>query len=241
MKCIIKQPCGLGDILFTSKIRHLLAQKGYEVIHPVIKEFKWVGNYIDGNWASFPILDETFPYYDLYNNFRGLYPAEVSVNNEQLVIVPLQTADQLYSGSVMDAKYKLVELPLNDWHQYLSINRNKEKEDNLFYNILNLKDNEKYIVTNPHYGSPPNFNTRTLPINTTFKCINITFLDNVSFFDWIKVLEKAEEIHVVESSINYILQAIDIDPNKVFIYSKHTPSNFDAVKHLFTKNWNYVY
>lgn len=238
MKCIIKQPCGLGDILFTSKIRKLLEEKGHEVIHPVIKEFNWIGDYIEG---IFPTYDETFSYYKLVDNFRGLYPTEIKHSNEKIIIIPLQTADMLYSGSVMDAKYKLVNLSYNNWSSFYTIKRNQEKENELYYDILKLQDNEKYIVTCCNYGSPPNFNTRNLSINTPYRIINISFINGITFFDWIKVLENAQEIHAIESSINYILEKININPKNVFIYSKHLPPNFNAVKHLFSKNWNYIY
>ena len=67
------------------------------------------------------------------------------------------------------------------------------------------------------------------------------FYDGFTLFDWIKVLEKSKEIHVVESSINYILEKENIEPSIVFIYSKHVPSSFNHVKHLFSKNWNYIF
>jgi hypothetical protein len=47
---IIKQPAGLGDILFTTKIRKSLENDGYKVFHPVINEYSWISEYIEGDF-----------------------------------------------------------------------------------------------------------------------------------------------------------------------------------------------
>jgi hypothetical protein len=232
---IINQPAGLGDILFTTKIRKTLENDGYKVFHPVINEYSWITEYIDGN---FPIVND-FKYSDTLQN-TNLTPNKIYRDGYEIFLIPLQTADRLFDGSVMDAKYKLMNLNFDDWLDYLIINRNKKKEDELF-SLLGIKENDEYIVVNNKFGSPPNFATKDIKINTDCKIIDMGFYDGFTLFDWIKVLEHSKEIHVVESSINYILEKENIDHSKVFIYSKHVPSSFNHVKHLFSKNWNYIF
>jgi hypothetical protein len=197
---IIKQPAGLGDILFTSKIRKTLEDNGYKVFHPVINEYSWITEYIDGN---FPIIND-FKYSDALQN-SNLTPNKIYKDGDEIFLIPLQTADRLFDGSVMDAKYKLMNLKFDDWSDYLIINRNKKKEEELF-SLLGIKENDEYIVVNNKFGSPPNFATKNIKINTDCKIIDMGFYDGFTLFDWIKVLEKSKEIHVVESSINYILE-----------------------------------
>jgi hypothetical protein len=180
-----------------------------------------------------------FKYSDILQN-SNLTPNKIYRDGEEIFLIPLQTADRLFDGSVMDAKYKLMNLKFDDWSDYLIINRNKKKEEELF-SLLGIKENDEYIVVNNKFGSPPNFATKNIKINTDCKIIDMGFYDGFTLFDWIKVLEKSKEIHVVESSINYILEKENIEPSKVFIYSKHVPSSFNHVKHLFSKNWNYIF
>lgn len=233
--CIIKQPAGLGDILFLSKIRKILTDSGYEVIHPVIKEYKWLGEYIKGN---FPVI-ENMEYLDFYNSV-GLYIDKKIIDNKEITVIPLSTADRLYAGSVMDAKYKFLNINFNDWFNFLEIKRNINKENELFYEVLKLKEGDDYVLINNNYGSPPNFLKKNIQVGHTKK-IYMDFYENFTLFDWIGVMEKASEIHVVESSINYVLEKLNITPEKIFIYSKHNPPSFTHVKHLFSKNWNYIY
>jgi hypothetical protein len=232
---VIIQPAGLGDILFTAKIRYYLEKQGYRVIHPVISEYSWIDEYIDG---EFPVLDG----FELKNNILNA-PSGVTtvrVGGDDILLVPLQSADRLFDGSVMDAKYKLMGLDFEDWASYLHIKRNSKKEKELF-NLLGLSTANNYVVVNNKYGSPPHFACKNIDIKTKARIVEVSFLEGFTLFDWIGVFEKAEQIHAVESSINYIFEKEDIDPSKVFVYSKHTPSSFDQVKHLFSKRWNYMY
>lgn len=232
---VIIQSAGLGDILFTAKIRHYLGSQGYKVIHPVVSEYGWIGEYIDGN---FPVLDR-FELRNIILNAPSVI-STVHVDGDDILLVPLQSADQLFSGSVMDAKYKLMGLDFCDWSSYLHIKRNYKKEKELT-NLLGLNNTAGYIVVNDKYGSPPYFARKNINLETQTPVIQVDFLEGFTLFDWIGVFERAEQIHAVESSINYILEKENVNPSKVFIYSKHTPSSFDQVKHLFSKKWNYVY
>jgi hypothetical protein len=134
---IIKQPAGLGDILFTSKIRKTLEDNGYKVFHPVINEYSWITEYINGD---FPIIND-FKYSDLLQN-SNLTPNKIYKDGDEIFLIPLQTADRLFDGSVMDAKYKLMNLKFDDWSDYLIINRNKKKEEELF-SLLGIKENDE--------------------------------------------------------------------------------------------------
>jgi hypothetical protein len=236
--CIIKQPAGLGDILFTSKIRKIFTDYGINVINPVISEYSWLGEYVDGN---FPVLNNEFKYFDLYNSFNEHLPKTINHDNEKILIIPLESADRLFSGSVMDAKYKLLNIDFNDWSKFLSFRRNIEKENKLFYEILNLKDDDEFILINENKGSPPNHSKVNIKTKDDIKRVYMSFYDGFSLFDWIKVIEKSKELHFVESSLNFILEVSDINPKKIFVYSKHNPSSFNQVKHLFLKDWTFIY
>jgi hypothetical protein len=63
--CLIRQPAGLGDILFSQKIIRKLMEQGYKIVWPVKAEFLWLKQYIsDINFCS---LDEPFPLKEKYS------------------------------------------------------------------------------------------------------------------------------------------------------------------------------
>ena len=64
------------------------------------------------------------------------------------------------------------------------------------------------------------------------------FLNDITLFDWCKVIENASEIHTVETSLNYIIEKLDIK-GSLNMYSKWSPPNYDHVKMLFKKPWKY--
>jgi len=231
--CLIRQPAGLGDILFGQKIAKHYTDKGYRVIWPVIPEFKWIGEYIGD--VEFPSTEDNFPYKEKFidNN---------KIKTDSFIYLPLQVADRYFPGiSVMDAKYKFVGLDYSDWRDYLTINRNSDKEDDLFYNVLGLSDDTEYVFVNRNFGSPPKFIvSNKVEMNHDVKIIELSFIEGYTLFDWYKVLENASEIHTVETSLNFLIEVDNNITCKKVMYSKHNPPHFRQVKHLFMGRWDYI-
>jgi len=122
-RAIIKQPAGLGDILFCQKIAYKLQEKGYEILWPVIPEFLWLNDYIKN--INFVNID-TFTIPSFWDN------TNIIELQDKTIFVPLQTADQLFGGCMMDAKYAFTNLQYNDWSEYLSYSRCSDKENTLY-------------------------------------------------------------------------------------------------------------
>jgi len=236
-KIIIRQPAGIGDIFFTQKIAHTLYEAyNVEIIWPVIPEFIWIKEYIKTPFIKFVNWDEEFEGKNVLINNDVSYIFTL----QDYLIIPLQRSDWNYPNtSVMDAKYKLVDLEFNDWDQYFTFERNIEKENQLYYNILGLTDESKYIFVNKQFGSPPDTQIcKYIGLEKFFHYIEMKYIDGFTIFDWCKVIENAIEIHTVETSINYIIDKIK-PKGKLEMYSKHTPPNYSQVKHLFKSNWNF--
>lgn len=221
MKALIKQPAGIGDIFFCQKIVHKLRQQNYEVIWPVIPEFLWIKDYIDG--AIFC---------DIGDQLQCNYDA----------ILPLQEADRLFPGmSVMEAKYKMVDLRYTDWCKYFQFNRNEHKENQLFYDVLKLHDDTPYVLKNFYFASPPHIQICEAVKNVDCKGMREIHMSNLPGFtllDWCKVITKARAIHTVETSLNYIIEKLNTT-NDLHMYSKWIPANYFHIKNLFMKPWRY--
>ena len=228
--CLIRQSCGIGDIFFCQKIGYHYHNKGYRVIWPVIKEFSYIRDYISN--FEYPCVDNDFPFKDIYlSNINSIS------ESDNLLFIPLH-GHQLRCSSVMHSKYNLAGLLYHDWNKYFNFIRNQKNENRLFYDILNLKDKEEYIFLNRTFASPPTSLTKNINLNTTKRIIELSMVDDITIFDWCKVLENAAEIHTVETSLNYLIEKLDNTTN-LQMYSKWDPPNYSAIKGIFKKKWIY--
>jgi hypothetical protein len=241
MKALIKQPAGIGDIFFCQKIAQKLHDIGYNVVWPIIPEFMWLIDYLITD-ATFCSIADEFDNKDLYKNCS---PHIFNFSaDEQTIIVNLQDADQLFpNSSVMTAKYKAVQLNHHNWLNYFNFNRNAEKENALFYDVLNLKDDSVFALKNYFFASPPNEQICKLAANANIQSDKVICMRNIpefTLFDWCKVFERAHEIHTVDTSVLLIVEKLNT-ANKLHLYSRHTPANFMHVLPIISNRWNFIY
>lgn len=221
-RALIKQPAGIGDIFFCQKIAKKIQDQGYEIIWPVIPEFLWIKDYIEG-----------IVFCDI--NEQRLF--------EYDIIFSLEDADKLFPNiSVMEAKYELAGLRWDNWCDHFKFNRNVDKrEDDLFYDVLKLTDDSKYALKNFHFASPPHEQICEAAMQANTNGLQEICMSNIVGFtllDWAKVIERAQTIHTVETSINYIIEKVNVT-NDLHMYSKWNPANFFHIKNLFKKPWTY--
>lgn len=237
--CLINQPAGLGDILFCQKIAHVALQEfGCEkVIWPISEVYDYLPEYIFQPKVFFESKTQET------NLGRNI------INTDELLYIPLVTSDAVINHSDMRAhghiKYKFFyNTDFRDWKNYFSLKRNLQRESKLI-EFLNLNNDEPFNLINRNFGTPPNFvtNNRINPSNG-LRNINMDILPGFNIFDWIGIIEKATEIHTMETSLYYILEKLGIEKN-VYIYSKYTyqygqHDNYEYMKPHCSKNWNYV-
>lgn len=249
MNYLIKQPAGIGDIFFLQKA--ILCLNEYTdpgaITWPVIDEFLWIKDYLPIAYSliNFVPLSSNFDFKEEY-----LKPDPTVRKIGDTIIVPFQHADWVFPGiSVMDAKYKLIGLNIDDYIEYFEFERNKIREEHVFIRETGWPiEHRPYILVNRKYASPPDslicpyipefneYNPERLVIEIDFQGKHKDY----NMFDWCKVIENAEEIHFVETSFNFIIEKLE-PKGKLFMYSKHNPPSYNQVQHLFKQPWNYVY
>lgn len=236
--CLIRQPSGLGDIIFTLKIANYYKNLGYDIWWPVISEFTWISDYIDG-YNFYDKGDSSYKTPLLSNDrFREIYNSTNPVFTDDFVYLPLQFADQLVPNCrIMESKYKLLNMDYSDWSEHFNLNRSKIKEDELYYNVLGLKDDEKYCFISKNYGSPPFFASFPIKYEGDLKIVEMNFIKNFSLFDWSKVIENASEIHTLDSSINYLIDKLTLKTENIFL---HTKPGCETARPLFKTNYKKV-
>ena len=247
--CLIYQPCGLGDILFIQKIVNYWKDKGFRVIIPVVYEFEWLNSYIEGvefiSWGDSNVKlthkdklpnEIQFPYKDRYD------PYAPSVVTENFVYYNLFATP---NGPVMKYKYTIADMSYDDWSDHLKFKRNEEKENDLYHNVLGLNDGEEYVFVNKTYQTRPHSLTydRISSNQSDYggkKVVELSVMDGYTIFDWLKVIENASEIHMIESSMNYVLETkqVKLKATVMNLYSRI--NNFCEVDYLFKLPWNYI-
>lgn len=229
--CLIRQPAGIGDIFFTQKIAKDYISRGYTVIWPVISQFEFIKDYIKVDNLMFVNENSDFPHKNIYHEGYSK-PTVINVND---VYLPIQHFDRHHNGSVMHAKYKLVDMDFGDWLDYFSFERNLEREQKL---IDHFDANDKeFVFVNRMFGSPPD--SKPCPHMGQFEnSIEMTYLGWDNLFDWIGLLLKAKHIYTVETSILYIINKLGL--KNVTVYSRHNPPSFHQVEHMFDKDLTYI-
>lgn len=245
---MIYQPCGLGDILFLQKIAHMMKNNGYEVYWPVVHEFKWLSDYIPFfNFISWQ---------DEVNHLTvPPLPAQVEFprkNDYSPNTLTQITEDFFYfqgfgnHSPIMAGKYNQLQIDWKDWREYIIFNRNLDKENDLYYNVLKLSDNEEYVFVNRNYRTRPNkcvFNNISInPQDYGCRVVELNIMDNFSIFDWCKVIENARSINMISTSLNYLLESPQMF-NKVKdkqLTLNTIEGHFNEVSYLFNLPWNYV-
>jgi len=230
--CYINQPAGLGDILFCIKIAQE-AKKIYgcnKIIWPVSFVYKEISSYVKSEDLEFTT--------DL-----NLLPSQhfQIINNENFIYLPLSTSDQVIDKNILRKlqypnyvhgyiKYLFCNIcNWQNWDNYFEIKRNFSKEEELFCK-LNIKKGEKYNLINKNFGTPPNFlRHEAIKPNNNNKNIEMFISDEYNIFDWLTVIENADEIHTIETSLCYIIEKLKME-NKKYVYSRlkyNNPSFYD--------------
>ena len=249
--CLIGLPCGKGDILYCQKIANHYRNLGYRIVWPVIHEYAYLKDYIDNvQWVSWDDKDKKLTHIDpLPDHVKFPYKEFYKPGNGHIFTDDFIFYDGFLnpgSNPVMLNKYIEAKVDHRDWADYVIFKRNKKKEDNLFYNILGLKDGEEFVFVNRNYQMRPNllFYPRISidPNNYGGKrVIEMNIVDGYSLFDWSKVIERASEIHMIETSFNYIMEGPQlretVSKKSLHLYSRH--NWFGEVQYLFNLPWNY--
>jgi hypothetical protein len=251
---LIYQPCGLGDILFVQKIAHHIKSLGYEICWPVIPQFKWLNDYI----SDFTFISDSetkyIPYQGLvipnHLNFPGkeFYSIEnkTKISEDLFFFQGFLTCDPIMRG-----KYDSIGIDWKDWRDYIKFNRNIEKENSLYYDVLGLKDDDEYVFVNRNFCTVPNpdvYSNISIDENYYgYKVVEMNIVPGYSLFDWCKVLENSTEINMVATAFNFILESPalfdKVKDKKLTLHHRCTSTYnnkyWDDVNYLFNLPWNY--
>ena len=230
---LINQPCGIGDIFFLQKIVHLNLEQGNRVIYPVNDNLLFLNDYIKFDNLEFIPISSNFEYKELFN-----YPEYFEDDN--IIYYPCCVADRYVGGCVMRAKYRRFGIEWEDWADYFRYERNIDKENDLFYNVLRLTDETEYNFVNKTYGTfPHSLVKHTVQPKKDLLNVEMKLIDGFTIFDWLKVIENATNFYSVDTAILFLMEKTNLkcESNDLDLWTRHT--HYGDIDGLFKKNYNY--
>lgn len=237
--CVIRQPAGMGDIFMCLKIAKVYHDMGYNIVWPIYPQYLYLNDYLNIDF-KFISTGSEFIAKDIFIS----NPKRIVETNEY-VYLPLEVASHVVGEPVMDAKYRLVNIDIDDYLDYFSFRRNKDREDNLYHNDLDLLDISSYRLCNKNYASLPDvrtFDRNFVITNRNLYDVHMTISPYTNLFDWCKAVENCKEFHTVGTSITFIAEKLDLKAEQIFMYRRPEAqmSNFTVERKLFKKPWNFI-
>lgn len=214
-KVLIQQPGKVGDILICLPIAKHYADRGYTVEWECPQEYHSLFNYT--SYVT-PVPVKSGEYSKTIDISFGL--------NRQSSTNIAWAKHKRTGQSFVTLKYELAGVDVKERYN-LNYTRNEMAEDNLLMD-LGINDTEPFILFHgsSDYGTPVN-----IP-DTQYRVIEFKPVKNYTIFDWRKVIEKASEIHCIDSSLANFVEVLPIDSRKVFyrVKERTTESLFDFTK-----------
>lgn len=246
-ECLIYQPCGNGDQWFLLKAARYFYDLGYRVTWPVVHEYIWMQQHVPWiHWISWGDTvrklthQDTLPDSVQFKNKEKYNPYLPNILSGDFIYI---NGFAPFSGRVMESKYTSIGQDYRGWHEFVRFDRNSGRERQLL-NRLNISNSEKFCFVNRNFQLRPTvLKYENIKIDPSFynkRVVELSIINGFTSVDWLAVIERADSIHMIETSLNYIMESPQVRHNltsDLHLYSRC--GNFSEVDYLFTLPWNY--
>jgi hypothetical protein len=249
---LIDQARGLGDIFFLQKAVYEISERMDNIIWPIHPKYNYLHEYLitpKTSYFSFPLNEAEFSesvkiwHKVLYDNYKSNTFSSTPVSGGVIHYYPFRTSSFNSNDiDIMYSKYKILNISFDDWQKYFQFKRKLDREDSL-RKKYGIERGEKFIFVNTMYFTSP-YNTYKINLESEYKII---YNDGspCHIFDFCWLLENAQEIHTVETSMCYLVEVLNTT-DKIYCYPRLRKGgekmyqNFDYINKIFKKNWNYI-
>jgi hypothetical protein len=203
------QAFGLGDILFCQHIARQWLKTGAKIIWGVDSYYVNIGKH----FPDIIFIDKKHLAIDY--NIKHI----ASVGNIQ--IIPLRWANEILElpyKDCMKAKYMLMGLDWQDWNKFSWL-PDKEAESKLYYEVLQLKENEQYNFIS-HLFRGDQSGMSAISVDNGLRNVYLTPMSEFTLIDWSMVIMRATNIHAVGSAINYLMEMLPLNAKEVHLYPR---------------------
>lgn len=224
-QAVILQPFGIGDSIFCQTIARKFIDAGYDIIWPVLPQF------LEGLQYAYPEIgwrnSEDCNHVD--------FDCKIQKVKNGLLHIPLRWSMEITGcqyKDVMGAKYGMYGYDYQDWKKYAPYNRNLSKEAELMV-LYGIVPGEQYNLINNNFQSDFG-GVRTIKTNNGLQDVMMENVPGYSLFDYSSMIEQAAEVHVISSSIFYLLELLNLK-QPLHLYSRDNGASFSHIDYLFTK------
>lgn len=223
---------GMGDHIMCNGIVRSYAEK-YDKIFIFVKPHN-IGNvkymYRDNNKIKFIPLDDADA-----KNFINFNP-----NNKYLIVGI--TPEWFHNFDVKklyktfdEGFYIAANIPFEDkWNKFF-FQRALDVEKDVFYNKLKLKDEDEFIFIHDNLDQGRAFKSEYF--SKEHKKIRPGNFPNIRLFDFLYTIEKAKEVHVMNSSFMNIIDCIQLRNDGLFLHSYARTDMGDNPNPKLKLNW----
>jgi hypothetical protein len=243
--CLLQQECGIGDVLFCQGIAKTFLKNNYRVVWPLVPQIMHIAKYLDkdiefyDNSGDFPLKDFFYLSYD---------KKQILFTDNNDCFIPLGYSSHMispYGLQVMQSKYSICGLDWKMWKNEFTFDRDEKKENELFYDVLGLKDNEDYLFINQTYVTQPSVMKKNIMhFADKFKSMNICemrFVEGFTIFDWCKVFENMHSTLTVDTSLMYIIEKLNLKNKNNFLCITRNYHTANDIHNLFEIPWEYIH
>ena len=242
--CLLQQECGIGDIIFCQGVANHYRELGYRIVWPIKKEIFEIVPYLNDQVEFYP-TDEDYP---LKSMFLECYSSKKLLKSvDEHIFIPLGYSSYMIhpiNRQIMQSKYTICGLDWKIWKDNFNITRNCKKENELFYDILGLKDDEDFTFLNETFSTQPTVVHRDIKsLLSSFeetKICKMRFVDGFTLFDWCKVFENMKYTLTVDTSLMYILEKLNLRNKENFICVPRSPITESDVGNMFEIPWRFI-
>lgn len=227
---MISQFFGIGDCIFAQGVANHFIKEGYEVIWPVKHQF------LQALQRAYPKV--TFVPSAMVK--QELFEIKEDIVVDGVRIFPMRWSDRVVGADAkywMRTKFDLAKLDYTTWKNHAMWKRDGKREVALFYEVYGLERKEKFNLINIAFRSDA---SKEIEINVDngLKNVIMGFHDGFSLFDHALLIERAENIHVANSAIFYLLELLEFPAKEVHLYARTGDEvGFPHVDYLMTKNY----
>ncbi len=223
--------CHLGDVIFSMELIKRIVDFSKPVIWGIENHF------VEGLQRAYPEIQ--WVDMDLINlgHRKHLFDEVLGTTR----IVPIEHSKYLSQREyryVMRSKYDIYGLNWEDWRKSKFV-RTPEREQELF-KVLGIAQGERYNLINMSFRS--DFSGQVdVKVHNDYKNVNLSLLEGFSLFDWCGVIENAQEIHTVGTSINFIIEQLSLKNDTVYVYMRRPDETHYNNYNYILQRHKYVY
>lgn len=237
---VVVQPFGLGDIIFCQALAREWVAEGHTVIWPV--EEHYIG--IQKHFQNITIINKYYAEKELGIDFEKRDFHQHKLPNGRMVeVFPLRWSVEYCKvpySDCMKSKYMMFK---RDWTSWKNFDWDRDYYmEVLLMQKLNIHLGDRYNLISEHFTQEGGKSVMITPPDNGLRNIYLTQIEAFTLLDWSMIIEGAETISAVGSSINYLIELLECKAKEIHLYPrKPMENNFENYDYILDKErYNYI-